>query len=283
MATMPSGYRALENSQRGARAGARRTGSADPNEVISVSIRVRRRSDAPALPDLSTLAANPRGTRHYISREDFAANYGASQEDIDKIAEFARANGLSAVESSIPRRTVVVKGTVAQMNTAFGVDLGMYETADEKYRGREGQIYVPSSIADLVEGVFGLDNRKMAQPQFRKSTKWPTGAMPAQTTVPLAPPLVALLYNFPSSPGATGQTIGIFEFGGGYKPSDVQLFYNSIGVTVPSITSVSVDGQPNNPGSDDYTVETLLDIGVSGSAAPGANLAVYFAPWSEQG
>ena len=63
----------------------------------------------------------------------------------------------------------------------------------------------------------------------------------------------------------------------------MQLFYDSIGAAVPSINSVSVDGQTNSPGSDNSSVETLLDIGVSGSAAPGARLAVYFAPWTEQG
>jgi len=56
-----------------------------------------------------------------------------------------------------------------------------------------------------------------------------------------------------------------------------------VNAPVPAISVVSVDGQPNAPGNDDYTVETLLDIDVAGSAAPGARLAVYFAPWSEQG
>ncbi len=78
------------------------------------------------------------------------------------------------------------------------------------------------------------------------------------------------------------QTIGIFEFGGGYELSDVQLFYHSVNLPAPSVTAISVDGQPNAPGGDDYTIETLLDIDVAGSAAP-AKLAVYFAPWTEQG
>ena len=63
----------------------------------------------------------------------------------------------------------------------------------------------------------------------------------------------------------------------------MQLFYDAIGAAVPSINSVSVDGQTNNPGSDTYSVETLLDIGVSGSAAPGARLAVYFSAVDWQG
>jgi subtilase family serine protease len=285
MAQIPAGYRALEASQRKPRAGAKRTGNANPNEILTVSVRVRRRTDAPALPDAMNLAATPHGNKQYLSREDFAAHYGASQADLDKIAEFAKEQGLEVVESSIPRRTVVLKGTAAQMSKAFAVEMGMYETSTEKYRGRDGQVHVPDAISGIVEGVFGLDNRQMAKPHIRggKGPATVTEGTPAQATVPLTPPQVAQLYGFPTSPNASGQTIGIFEFGGGYKLSDVQLFYNSIHATVPSITAVSVDGQTNNPGTDGYTTETLLDIGVSGSVAPGAKLAVYFAPWTEQG
>jgi hypothetical protein len=169
------------------------------------------------------------------------------------------------------------------MSKAFAVDLGVYESPDETYRGREGAVQVPESIAPIVEGVFGLDNRQMARPQLVKNVARPDHATPAQGLSPLTPPEVARLYDFPTSPNAAGQTIAIFEFGGGYKPTDVQLFYNSIGAPVPAITAVSVNGATNNPGTDGYTTETLLDIAVAGSVAPGAKLAVYFAPWTEQG
>jgi kumamolisin len=281
MAQIPADYRPLEGSERKLRVGARRTGAADPNEILTVSIRIRRRPNAPPLPPIE---AYPRKSQH-LSREDFAVRYGASQDDLARIADFAAANGLSVVESSVPRRTVVLRGSVKQMNEAFGVDLGIYETADERYRGREGPIHVPAEIANLVEGVFGLDNRKMARPHFRTRGKLPDAAINNNGTMPMTPPQVAELYNFPKR--ADGQTIAIFEFDGGYKTSDLELFFESVGADVPSINSVSIDGQKNNPGpydpQDDPTVESLLDIGVAGSAAPGARLVVYFAPWTEQG
>jgi kumamolisin len=221
----------------------------------------------------------PLDQRKYLSREDFAKEYGASDQDLNAIEEFARTNGLEVVDASIPRRTVMVKGTVAQMSKAFAVDLGMYETADETYRGREGRIYVPANIADIVEGVFGLDNRKMARPMIMRSKKVTEGG-PAQTTMPLTPPQVAKLYGFPPPPHGFSETIGIIEFGGGYKFSDVQLFYESIGLPAPSVTNVPA----TIPAEDDATTETLLDIAVAGSAAAGVKLAVYFAPaWNEMG
>ena len=275
MPQIPADYRPLEASERKPRSGAMRTGSADPDEILTVSVRVRRRADAPPLPSPTTAQR-----RRHLSRGDFAARYGASQDDLARIAGFAATNGLLVIESSIPRRTVVLQGSVAQINQAFGVDLGLYETADEKYRGREGPIHLPATLAGIVEGVFGLDNRRMARPGLRIGVK-SADAASANGTMPMTPPQMARLYNFPQR--ADGETIGIFEFGGGFTSSDVQLFYDSVGVAAPSISSVGVDGQTNSPGSDDSTVETLLDIGVSGSAAPGARLVVYFAPWTEQG
>ena len=57
-----------------------------------------------------------------------------------------------------------------------------------------------------------------------------------------------------------------------------------LGLPAPTVTAVNVDHQPNAPvEGDDYTIETALDIQVAAAAAPGANIVVYFAPWSEQG
>jgi kumamolisin len=279
---IPANFKALDSSDRKPRVGATRIGAADSKEILTVSVRIRRRPDAPALPDPADMAARPHGEKNYISREGFAARYGASKADMDKITEFAHVQGLEVVEASAARRTVILKGTVEQMSKAFAVDLGVYESPKEKYRGREGAIYVPADIVDIVEGVFGLDNRKMAEPQFKMNGKIARAVSPGQATVPVTPPQVARLYGFPVSTNASSQTIGILEFDGGYEPSDVQLFYNSVGVPLPPIADVSINGVRNNPNGS-AAVETLLDIDVAGSGAPGAKIAVYFAEWSEQG
>ena len=40
MPQIPADYRALEGSQRTPRTGAKRTGSANPNEILTVSVRI---------------------------------------------------------------------------------------------------------------------------------------------------------------------------------------------------------------------------------------------------
>lgn len=282
----PQGYRRLEGTERQPARGARLIGPADPNETLSVTIRVRRRADAPPLPDEEHWAATPAERRTYISRRDFAKSYGAAQADLDRVAQFARSKGLMVTESNEARRTVVVSGTVKQMSDAFAVELGHYETPTETYRGRVGHVNMPADVADIVEGVFGLDNRRMA---YRNAG----GSRITITT--LTPLDVARFYNFPPSPpNISNQTIGILELGGGYtiddqgKPTDINSFFQNLGLPLPSVTAVSVDGAKNTvQGSDrnvsNSDIEVALDIDVAGCIASGAPIAVYFAPGSEQG
>ena len=293
MMKVPTGYRPLKSSERHPAPGAHLAGSADQDEVLSVTVSVRRRPDAPPLPDPADLASTPTGQRRFLSREEFAEHYGASQADLDRLADFARAHGLTVLEASIPKRTIQLAGTVKQMCKAFAVELNQYESPTGNYRGREGEIHLPSDLMDIVEGVFGLDNRKMARPLFHVASE-PAKAgeimaageflegAPTQAITPLTPPKMASLYNFPVSPNAAGQTIGLFEFGGGFKLADIQAYFNALQLPVPTIVTVGMDGMANSPGSAE-DVEVVLDIDVAGSAAPGARIVVYFAPWTEQG
>jgi kumamolisin len=102
----------------------------------------------------------------------------------------------------------------------------------------------------------------------------------------LTPPDVARLYEFPTGCGAAAQTIGILAFGGGYRLRDVERYFASLGpaFSPPRIADIGINGGRNNPGSD-YRAdrEVLMDICIAAAAAPGAEIAVYFAPQNEKG
>src|ERR1700733_1828648 len=285
-------HRLLKGTERRRRHDARRIADADPDERLNVSIKLRRKRGHPTLPDQLYWSKTPPGKRTFLSRDEFADQYGADSKDLGVLLNFAKANKLRVIASSLARRTIVVSGSVKQMNRIFRVDLGIYAFPGGAYRGREGRIYVPSSIAHIVVGVWGLDNRQAVRRHTVTSQDTPAGA------VALTPPQVGQLYNFKAGRGA-GQTIGILEFGGGYVvrviggifkmtiTPDVDAFFQSVGLAVPKITPVPVDGVFNDPGNplDPYNPsgEVLLDIDVAGSIAPEAHLAVYFAPNSVQG
>ena len=79
--------------------------------------------------------------------------------------------------------------------------------------------------------------------------------------------------------------MGIIELGA-VPPADLKTYFSGLGIkTEPSVTAVSVDGATNTPAGspDSADGEVLLDIEVIGSIAPGAKIAVYFGPNTDQG
>jgi kumamolisin len=278
---VPKGYQHIEGSIRYPVEGARRISDVDPNEIITITVLVRRRTNAEELPDPVAKALMSNEQQKHISHEKFAEQFGADPNELKLVEDFGRKHDLKIVESSEAKRIVKLSGTAKQMSEAFFVKLGRYRSPHETYRGREGHIYLPEGLTKVVEGVFGLDNRRMA---LRSENSGVISSLtpPIAVTSPLTPIQVANLYKFPTSTNGSGQTVGILEFGGGYNMNDINAFFSGIGLSTPLITDVSVDGATNTPGSD-ADGEVVLDIDVAGAVAPGAHIVVYFAPWTDQG
>lgn len=352
---IPDGYQALNGSERRPAPGTKFIGPADPNESLSATIVMRRRPDGPPIPGIDELLA-ARKRQPSMSEDEFAAKYGAAPEDVEKVTKFVKAHGLTVVESHLARRTVVVSGTVVQVSSAFAVELRKYEyptprmRGDTTYRGRDGLIYVPKELAQIILGVFGLDNRRLGHSAG-------TGDPPSTSLLTVKK--ATELYNFPDpGPAMAGQTIGIISPGGnwGYLQSDLDSYFNSVDEKKVTPIAISVAGAVNgaleavttaSSKAGDYTLtfgpeaipigfpaesyaspridnqenwqqvkdvtrshtsttvtlevalsvavpkgtiiyfnvgnETTQDVCVAASAAPGANIAVYFAPDTEQG
>ena len=181
---------------------------------------------------------------------------------------------------------MVLAGTAAAMSTAFATELRQYEHPGGLYRGRTGPLYVPKELEQIVIGVFGLDNRPQAHPHLQRYVITGIATRAAAGGVSYTPLQLAQLYNIPTSPtSGSGQCIAIIELGGGYTTSDLQAYFQHVGIPLPTIVSVSVDGGQNTPAGnpDSADGEVDLDIEVAGSIAPGAKIAVYFAPNTDQG
>jgi kumamolisin len=212
-----------------------------------------------------------------MTREEFAQQHGANDEDIALVERFAHEYQLTVADASVGKRRVILTGTAANVTKAFGTELACYKlpTTGQTFRGRSGTISIPTELEGIVVAVVGLDTRPIAKAHFRRKKK-----QAAPTT--FTPPQVAALYNYPSGVTGEGQTVGIVELGGGYTTSDLQTYFKSLGIAEPNVTAVSVDGGTNSPGSD-ADAEVMLDIEVVGAIAPGVNIAVYFAPNTDQG
>jgi kumamolisin len=264
----------IAGSERAPLEGAREIGPANPNETVDVTIRLRSRA-----------GKKPIAERTALSRKEFEQRYGADPESIARVEAFAREHKLTVKEKSAARRTVIVSGPVSAVNQAFGVELKEYEHPAGKYRGRTGSIQLPAELQDVVEGVFGLDNRPQAKPHFRRRRER-AGAPADASSLSYTPPQVATLYDFPTGEDGTGECIALIELGGGYNPTDLSNYWSQLSLSkTPTVSAVSVGNGSNSPTGDPDGPdgEVMLDIEVSGSIAPGARIVAYFAENTDAG
>ncbi|HZR56723.1 MAG TPA: S53 family peptidase [Terriglobales bacterium] len=258
-------------------------GPANPNEQIEVTVRLRSRAGKtpPVAPEsFRQLPAQ----RRVLSREELEKVHGADPASIARVEAFAGEQGLTVVGTSAARRTVVLSGTVAAMSAAFGVQLAQYEHSGGQYRGRTGAIHIPAKLNDVIEGVFGLDNRPQAKPHFRRRRGQPNIHAHA-ASLSYTPPQLAKLYDFTTDVDGSGECIALIELGGGFTQADLKSYFGELGLNTPVVTAVSIGNGNNSPtgdpnGSDG---EVMLDIEVAGGVAPGAKIVVYFAENTDAG
>lgn len=269
-----SRYVPVAGSARSAALNAEASGELDTTSRVEVTVLVRRRADIP-----SDLVQGP----DTISLDELSARYGAHPDDLDLVRRVLIDQGLEVVSSDPASRQVVVSGTIAQLSTAFNTRLvqvaSEHNGGQVTHRQREGELSVPAELGDVVTGVFGLDDRPQAHTRVRMN------ADAAGSTASYTPPQLGKIYGFPAGTDGTGQYIGIVELGGGFGPDDLKNYFQGLGLPVPKVDAVGVDGGKNQPGKDPNGAdgEVLLDIEVVGGLAPGAHQRVYFAPNTDRG
>jgi kumamolisin len=237
---------------------AREIGAADNSEQIVVSVYLKA----------------PPATSRATCSDDRSKSL---QPVIQDLAAFAQQHHLTIKEQDPARRLVKIGGSVGDLAQAFGAHLKSYEHKGQRFRARSGPLTLPASFADKIEAVLGLDNRPAATPKL----VFPRNAAAAG----FYPNVIAGLYGFPKTPGlGKGQCIALIELGGGYSEADTNTAFHVMGLTPPQVVAVGVSGGMNNPGEDQGADgEVALDIQISAAAAPGAKIAVYFAPNTDQG
>jgi kumamolisin len=261
MAVEPASSQAVPGSHRDAPPGAQRVGQTDPSTVLDVLVVLRRAADRPGI--------------------------GASPDDVAQVEQFATAYGIAVSRVDLAARTVRLVGTAAQMSTAFGVDLSDYRAGGSTFRGRVGDVFVPTTVAPVVRAVLGLDNRPQTQAHcvVYDPSRAPAGGdriVAPEATTGYPPQDVARRYGFPTDRTGAGQSVAVIELGGGYQVSDLTTYFAQQGLRTPVVTAVSVDGAANAPGGS-ADAEVMLDIEVIGAVAQGAAIVVYFAPNTTNG
>src|SRR3989338_8432864 len=192
-------------------------------------------------------------------------------------------------------RGVRIMGEIKDIERVFGIEFNEYETKEgEKYRGYEGVPTVYEYIHDNIEAIIGLSNEKIAETLIktnaRKIMEKQTVDNEIKEQVDIkkfyTPLDLANLYKFPKTAiikgrnvvlDGAGQNVAIIQLGGGYLQSDLNKYFKSLGIPIPRVIPLSVDGAVNSPGTNLlFDKETTLDIEVVGSIVPKSTILVYF-------
>ena len=186
--------------------------------------------------------------------------------------DFARASGFTVGDVPANRLMVPIRGSVAQMESAFHVRMNTYQHPTEERSffspDREPSLNLTVPIAHIV----GLDNffiphpivTKAARPQASTSINGATGSGPGGSY--LGSDMRAAYYGNSILTGS-GQAVGLLELEG-YDPNDVDLTFSAAGQTYSvAINNVVLDGEPQPYYGGD--TEQVLDIVQAIGMAPG--------------
>jgi len=217
--------------------------------------------------------------KQYVTPQEFTARFGPSQEDYDALIAFAKASGFKVVGGSRDAMDVQFTGSVAAIEKAFHVTMGVYQHPTENRTfyapDREPTVNLPFQLWHIT----GLDNYSIPRPaslhrNVRAKSQAVKGSCPGGYYC--GSDMRAAYYGGTALTGA-GQYLGLFQFAG-YDIADVNTYFKNVGQTlnVP-IVGISTDGTSVNcvyPSCDD--TEQTLDITQATSMAPGlATLYVF--------
>ena len=254
-------------------------GPSEPSEEISITVMVKSKaSDAEFDKTIKDIADHKRNA---LSDTEFAAKFGANPNSLKHVLKFAADNWLKTESIDASSGRLELKGSVKDLEKAFGTSLRDYQSDAGVLRERQGSLMVPRNLRTDIEGVFGLDERVQAHSHLRHPVN--NGVFSPRSEFPgYLPTEVARAYNFPTESMGAGQSVAILQFGGGLDLADNAKFYEQHQLAKPDINIIEVSGAHNSPGSTDDD-EVTMDSQIIGSIAPEAKQHLIFSQDTEKG
>ena len=217
--------------------------------------------------------------RKYLTVQEFTEMFGPTQQDYDDVVHWAETNGFTIAARSRNRMNVDVTGSVATIESAFHVKMGLYRHPKENRSfyapDREPMVDLPFQLWHIA----GLDNYSIPIPALKRKalevkSEATTGSCPDQSFC--GSDMRAAYYEGTSLTGS-GQSLGLLEYYG-TDLTDLETYYANAGQTLSvPITLLSTDGTSTSctyPDCDD-TEQTIDMTQALGMAPDLSSLVMY--------
>ena len=194
--------------------------------------------------------------RHFLTPDQFTANFGPSEQDYQTVIQFAQANGFT-IKTRHPNRMLVdVEAPVSTIENTFQVTLHQYQHPKEARN-----FYAPNTAPTValsipISNIGGLDNYSMPHPNSKiqpmgiTTNSAGTGSGPSNT-------FAGGDFRAAYAPGVTltgaGQNIGLVQFDG-YYASDISAYKNQFGIPDVPLINVPINGGVSSPGKNNMEV-----------------------------
>ena len=145
---------------------------AEWHQPLELTVMLRERPGAPSVHQSLDWwhAAAPRA-RHF-SVDQLRGQHAWAHADRERVTSWARHHELRVVGEDPATRRITLRGRTGRLGELFGVQLEHFRWdragTSVEYRGHVGSVRLPVALAGVVTGVFGLDDRPVAQPRLRR-------------------------------------------------------------------------------------------------------------------
>lgn len=267
---------------------------ASQKSEIEVVVVLRRRPDTTEPPPVERFCRLKGKRPEFLSRSAYAARFGATKDDVERVFRFARQHGLAVIDdlgqvvestaapgfvlSCAARRMLRIRGAQKDMDQAFGIESRQVNVNGVLHRAHDDPASVPADLGDVIVWIFGLETHNVPQVGPHIATFVAHREVLEQMKIrPMNPADLATQYAFPEDLDGSGQCIGILQPNGGYSDADMRAFFKAAGVALPKIVARGVNdpGWYQGRGLSMFNMEVALDVQVAGALASGATIAVY--------
>lgn len=260
-------------------------------------------SEQKALDTLLAEQQDPHSPNYHqwLTPEQYGARFGLGANDIEKITNWLRSQGFSAISVARSSNIIYFSGTAAQVETTFRTQIHRYQVEGKPQFSSVTPPRIPAALLGIVTGMRGLNNHHMKSMLKRRLANYNDSSF--FTGQVLAPADIATIYDIPSSMDGSGQTLAIIgrsdiyaddlaDFRAGFGFPTTGLNGCTTGGTTGVITACDtpyfhytlvLNGSEVDPLAPDSIVhgdlaEADLDLEWSGATAPSAKVIYVNAP-----